>query len=103
MAKKKSPESELEGFISKYTKAVAAEGRAALAKLRCAPLLAGFRGRPAADVDALADLVVRLSDAAIAHGSDIVEVELNPVLVGQHGATAVDALLLIEPATEVGT
>ena len=75
--------------------------KTALARLRCAPLLAGFRGRPAADVDALADLVVRLSDAAIAPRSDIVEVELNPVLVGRRGATAVDALLLVDqPATE---
>ncbi len=75
--------------------------KAALARLRCAPLLTGFRGRPAADIDALADLVVRLTDAAIAHGSDIVEVELNPVLVGNRGATAVDALLLVDnPTTE---
>jgi len=79
----------------------AAEVKAALARLRCAPLLTGFRGRPAADIDALADLVVRLTDAAIAQGSDIVEVELNPVLVGRHGATAVDALLLVDhPSTE---
>ncbi len=75
-----------------------AEVKAALGQLRCAPLLTGFRGRPAADIDALADLVVRLADAAIAPGSDIVEVELNPVLVGRHGATAVDALLLIDPS-----
>jgi len=75
--------------------------KAALARLRCAPLLMGFRGRPATDVDALADLVVRLTDAAIAHGSDIVEVELNPVLVGRRGVTAVDALLFVDnPATE---
>lgn len=75
--------------------------KTALTRLRCAPLLAGFRGRPPADVDALADLVVRLADAAIVQGSDIVEVELNPVLVGQRGATAVDALLLIDqPTTE---
>ncbi len=71
----------------------------ALSGLRCAPLLAGFRGRPAADVDALAHLVVRLADAAIASGSNIVEAELNPVLVGRRGATAVDALLLINTRT----
>ena len=79
------------------------EVKAALTRLRCAPLLAGFRGRPAADVDALAELVVRLTDAAIAPGSGIVEVELNPVLVGQHGANAVDALMIIDQSTmEVG-
>jgi acyl-CoA synthetase (NDP forming) len=69
----------------------------ALGTLRSAPLLQGFRGRPAADVAALAELVVRLVDAVV--GTDVVEVELNPVLVGQRGATAVDALLIVEDAT----
>lgn len=68
--------------------------KAALRTLRSAPLLTGFRGRPPADVTALAELVVRLTDAVV--GSDLVEVELNPVLVGHHGATAVDALMIVE-------
>ncbi len=68
--------------------------KAALGRLRSAPLLHGFRGRPAADIDALADLVVQLTDAVV--GTDVVEVELNPVLVGRQGATAVDALLIVE-------
>ncbi|MEY4173327.1 MAG: hypothetical protein RI900_492, partial [Actinomycetota bacterium] len=67
---------------------------AALARLRSAKLLTGFRGRPAADVRSLAELVVRLTDAVV--GTDVVEVELNPVLVGTSGATAVDALLIVE-------
>lgn len=66
---------------------------AALTRLRSAPLLHGFRGRPPADIDALAALVVRLADAVV--GTDIVEIELNPVLVGASGATAVDALMLV--------
>ncbi|HAP77794.1 MAG TPA: acyl-CoA synthetase, partial [Acidimicrobiaceae bacterium] len=66
----------------------------ALERLRSAPLLRGFRGRPPADVDSVADLVVRLADAVV--GSDIVEVELNPVLVGTRGAVAVDALMTVE-------
>lgn len=67
---------------------------AVLDRLRSAPLLHGFRGRPAADVQSLAELVVRLTDAVV--GTDVVEVELNPVLVGRRGATAVDALLIVE-------
>ena len=70
------------------------EVRAAIGKLRSAALLRGFRGRPAADVEALINLVVQLADAVV--GTDIVEVELNPVLVGQHGAIAVDALMIVE-------
>ncbi|MCE9623327.1 MAG: acetate--CoA ligase family protein [Actinomycetia bacterium] len=68
--------------------------RNALTRLRSAALLRGFRGRPAADVDALVDLVVRLAEAVV--GTDVVEVELNPVLVGQRGAVAVDALMIVE-------
>ena len=54
------------------------------------PAAHGFRGRPAADIDALAALVVTLDRAVV--GTAVVEVELNPVLVGRHGAIAVDAL-----------
>ena len=54
--------------------------RRALSELRCYPLLNGFRGRPAADIDALADLVVALTDAVV--GTEVVEIELNPVIVG---------------------
>ncbi|MGD9998776.1 MAG: acetate--CoA ligase family protein [Ilumatobacteraceae bacterium] len=71
---------------------------AALARLRSHPMLTGFRGRPPADVEALADLVVTLAEAVT--GSDVVEVELNPVLVGSSGATAVDALMIVEQPTE---
>ncbi|MGD9702396.1 MAG: acetate--CoA ligase family protein [Acidimicrobiia bacterium] len=67
--------------------------RGALAQLRTFPLLAGFRGRSAADVGALAALVVRLAEAVVGD-TGVVEVELNPVLVGRAGAgaVAVDAL-----------
>jgi acetate---CoA ligase (ADP-forming) len=68
--------------------------RQALTKLRSYPLLTGFRGRPEADIDALVSLVVTVTEAVV--GTSAVEVELNPVLVGRHGATAVDALWLEE-------
>jgi hypothetical protein len=68
--------------------------RVALTKLRSYPLLSGFRGRPAGDIDALVSLVVTLTEAVV--GTSAVEVELNPVLVGRRGATAVDALWLEE-------
>jgi acetyl-CoA synthetase len=74
--------------------------RQMLGRLKSAPLLTGFRGRPPADLDALAALVVAVANHAVGDGThtDVVEIELNPVLVGQHGATAVDALLLCETA-----
>jgi acetate---CoA ligase (ADP-forming) len=68
--------------------------RRALSQLRCYPLLTGFRGKPAADIDALVALVVTLIEAVV--GTEAAEVELNPVLVGRTGAVAVDALWLEE-------
>ncbi len=68
--------------------------RVALTKLRSYRLLTGFRGRPTADIDALVALVVRLTEAVA--GTEVVEVELNPVLVGHRGAIAVDALWVEE-------
>ena len=72
------------------------EVRVALSKLRSYRLLTGFRGRPAGDIAALVALIVRLVDGIV--GTDVVEIELNPVLVGTTGAVAVDALW-IEEAT----
>ena len=68
--------------------------RLALTTLRSYPLLCGFRGRPAADIDALVTLIVTLTEAVV--GTSAVEVELNPVLVGRSGAVAVDALWIEE-------
>lgn len=75
-----------------------ADVRLALTKLRSYPLLTGFRGRPAADIDSLVSLVVTLTEAIV--GTSAVEVELNPVLVGHRGAVAVDALWLQETGLE---
>jgi acetate---CoA ligase (ADP-forming) len=63
-------------------------------RMRLWPLLAGSRGRPPADVDALADLIVTVSQLAAA-GDPIEEVDLNPVCVlpeGQ-GIVVLDAFI----------
>jgi acyl-CoA synthetase (NDP forming) len=60
------------------------------------PLLDGYRGRPKADVAALRDLVLRLS--ALAEDlPEVVEVDLNPVVVGPDGVSIVDARIRLEP------
>lgn len=72
-----------------------ADAHAMLRELRSFPLLRGFRGAPLADVDALAALMVALSDFVCLHAGWIEEVELNPVLVRAEGSgvCAVDALV----------
>lgn len=60
--------------------------------LRSHALLTGWRGRPAASVDALIDAVVVVSEAVAADPS-ILDLEINPLRVSPKGAVAVDALI----------
>jgi acyl-CoA synthetase (NDP forming) len=59
-------------------------------RLRCAPLLAGSRGRPVMDVRAAAEAIAALSRFAAAH-PELAELEVNPLLVRRVGAVGLDA------------
>ena len=61
-------------------------------RLRLWPLLDGYRGRTRADMQAVAAMAVRLGALMLADES-LEEIEINPVLVRQKGAVAVDALI----------
>ncbi len=67
---------------------------ALLDRLKGRAILDGVRGALPADVDALLDLVVKLSQFAADHGDVIGELDLNPVLVHDNGISIVDALLV---------
>lgn len=60
--------------------------------LRLWPLLDGYRGRPKADMQAVAAMAVRLGALMLADES-LEEIEINPVMVRETGAVAVDALV----------
>lgn len=66
-----------------------------LAQLRLHRLLAGFRGRPPADAAALARAAVALSAMALELEDHLAEVDINPLLVQERGAVAVDALVVL--------
>ena len=66
----------------------------ALRSLRISPLFFGYRGKPSVDMNALLDLIMRLQEVTV--GSNVVEIELNPVLATPVDAVAVDALLIVE-------
>jgi acyl-CoA synthetase (NDP forming) len=71
-----------------------ATAREMIAELKGVAVLSGFRGRPAGDLEALAQAIVALSQ--LAADPAIVEAEVNPLIVraqGQ-GVMAVDALVL---------
>ena len=66
--------------------------RSALQGLSVWPLLAGYRGRPGADVEAVVDAVLGVVRMAVA-ADGLVEVECNPLIAGAEGATVVDVLI----------
>jgi acetyltransferase len=74
----------------------AGEARAMIDELRCAPILRGTRGLPALDIDALVEVLVRVSAFAWAQRGVLAELDINPLFVrpAGRGAVAADALLV---------
>lgn len=72
--------------------------RAALDTLAIAPLLRGYRGKPAADMDAIVTAVAAVQAYVLAHAHVLSEVEINPLICTPTRAVAVDALII--PAQE---
>lgn len=76
------------------------DARGMLDDLRIAPILRGWRGRRAADVNAIVDVMLSLASCARAHG-ELAEVELNPVFAYPDRALAVDVrAILNEPSKD---
>ncbi len=75
--------------------------RKIIENLKTAALFKGARGRPALDVDAIADAVERISWLALDLGPRLIDLEVNPLIVGTvgAGATAVDGRATLEAAT----
>jgi acyl-CoA synthetase (NDP forming) len=69
---------------------------AMLGGLAIHPLLEGFRGAPAADTDAVAGVLARVSAMVEAH-PEIAEMDLEPVIAAPEGAFVVDARVRVEP------
>jgi acyl-CoA synthetase (NDP forming) len=67
---------------------------AALRRLRIAPVLAGSRGLPAADLGAIADAITGLSRLACDLGDAVAALDINPLICTPAGPVAVDALLI---------
>jgi acyl-CoA synthetase (NDP forming) len=70
-----------------------------LLELKQAAILRGYRGSPALDVAALAELIVKVGQI-MAGNPAIREIDLNPVIVHPEGegVVALDALMLVEQA-----
>ena len=80
--------------LAPVTRAMAHE---MIAEIKGHPLLTGARGRAPADVDALADAIVKLSALAIDLGDSLAELDINPLFVMERGKGVVAADALIRP------
>lgn len=66
-----------------------------LKRLKCYKILAGYRGKPAADLAAIVDAILAMQDYVLANLDRIEEIEVNPLICTQSSAIAVDALIRI--------
>ncbi|PJR15262.1 acetate--CoA ligase family protein [Sinorhizobium meliloti] len=69
--------------------------RDAIAGLKIAKLLDGYRGNPKGDIAALAGTVAAAASYVVANASKLEELDINPIMVlpDGHGAVAADALI----------
>lgn len=58
------------------------------------PILKGIRGRKPVDIEAIARVLVSVSD--MAEKENIIELDINPLVVSEKGAIAVDARAMVE-------
>jgi acyl-CoA synthetase (NDP forming) len=73
----------------------AEEVEAAIRRLKIAKLLAGYRGKPAADMNALVKSIMAIAAFAEANRDTLLELDVNPLMVRADGAVAVDALVVL--------
>jgi acyl-CoA synthetase (NDP forming) len=71
--------------------------REMIAEIKGYPVLTGARGKPPADIDALADAIVRLSALAVDLQDHVAELDVNPVFVMDKGSGVKAADALIRP------
>ena len=76
--------------------------RRLMARTRVWQLLQGYRGRPPTNIEAVVEVLIRLSQLATDH-PEIRELDINPLLADTAGAIALDARLRIAPAQYPGT
>jgi acyl-CoA synthetase (NDP forming) len=70
------------------------DARQMVREIRGLPVLQGVRGQPAADLEAIEGLILKVSDFVAKH-PEVAELDLNPVLAYPDGAIAVDARVVL--------
>jgi acetyltransferase len=71
--------------------------RRLIERSRVSETLAAWRGAPAADIEALEQILLRVSEMVCAL-PQLREMDINPIIVDAHGAVAVDARVVVDGA-----
>lgn len=71
--------------------------RAQIARTQVSRLMAGYRNQPPVKSDAVADVLIRLSQLVSEH-AELVELDINPLLTDRAGVLALDARVRVQPA-----
>ena len=75
--------------------------RRMLGSLKSWPLLQGYRGKPAANIDRLIEILIRFS-YLVADYPEISEIDINPLLVTPEDVVALDARIIIDREQTAG-
>jgi acetyl-CoA synthetase (ADP-forming) len=67
-------------------------------EIKTQKMLNGFRGMPAVDREALAEMIVKVSEIAMEKIDYIKEIDLNPVIANEDGVFGVDARIILKKA-----
>jgi acyl-CoA synthetase (NDP forming) len=71
-----------------------AEALDMIGEIKAKRILEAFRGMPAADIDRLADIVIKVGNIGLEQAS-IKEIDINPIILSENGPVAVDALIVL--------
>lgn len=67
----------------------------AFSTLKISRLVAGYRGKPAGDLEALFDAIEAVCNYAQSSSAQLIELDINPYIVCEKGGAAVDALIVL--------
>jgi acyl-CoA synthetase (NDP forming) len=69
-----------------------------ITELKAYPVLKGYRDQPPADINALIEILLKVSKLVVER-PEIWDIDLNPILVYEKGAKAVDARISLQGPT----
>jgi len=75
------------------------DAREMIHEIKGFPILDGFRGKPKADIDAIVDTLLKISELVIKH-PEINEMDLNPVFIYEKGLICVDARIILKKPSQ---